>query len=72
MVNDFTIIFEKGEQGWWMATIPEVPGAISQGKTQAEARMMVKDCAQELMAYRRAEALKAEGVAKVEHFKLAG
>lgn len=72
VANDFTIIFEKGEQGWWIATIPEIPGAVSQGKTQAEAREMVKDCARELMAFRREEALKGQDVAKVEHFRLAG
>jgi len=72
VANDFTLIFEKGEGGWWVASIPEIPGAVSQGKTQGEARKMVKDCARELMAFRREEALKAKGVAKVEHFKLTG
>lgn len=71
-MEDLTIIFEKGEQGWWVASIPEIPGAVSQGKTIDEARDMVKDCAIELMAYRREEALGSAGDAMVEHFKLAG
>lgn len=72
MANDFTIIFEKGDEGWWIASIPEIPGAVSQGKSQDEARSMVKDCARELMAFRRDEALKGKGVEMVEHFQLAG
>jgi predicted RNase H-like HicB family nuclease len=70
--GQFTIVYEKGESGWWIASIPEIPGAISQGKTQKEAREMVIDCARELMAFRRNEAINAKGVAKVEHFRPSG
>jgi len=35
MSQELTIIFAKGDSGWWVATIPEVPGAFSQGKTRA-------------------------------------
>jgi predicted RNase H-like HicB family nuclease len=38
-----TIVFEDAGDGWIMATIPEVPGAISQGHTRAEARENVID-----------------------------
>jgi predicted RNase H-like HicB family nuclease len=33
-----TIVFEQGEDDWIVASIPEVPGANSQGKTREEAR----------------------------------
>jgi predicted RNase H-like HicB family nuclease len=33
-----TIRFESGEDGWIIAWIPEVPGALSQGRTREEAR----------------------------------
>ena len=33
-----TIVYDEGEDGWIVASIPEVPGALSQGKTRAEAR----------------------------------
>ena len=36
-----TIVFEQGEDGWIVASIPEVPGAHSQGRTRAEARTSV-------------------------------
>lgn len=38
-----TIRFESGEDGWILASIPEVPGALSQGRTRAEARENVID-----------------------------
>lgn len=39
----FTIIFEEGEGGWIVAQVKEVPGAVSQGRTRAEARENVID-----------------------------
>ena len=38
-----TIRFEDGEDGWIIASIPEVPGALSQGRTREEARENVID-----------------------------
>ncbi len=57
MSQELTIIFEKGDSGWWVATIPEVPGAFSQGRTREEARENVLDALNELMTARRELAL---------------
>ncbi len=38
-----TIVYERGEDGWIVASIPEVPGALSQGRTRKEARANVVD-----------------------------
>jgi predicted RNase H-like HicB family nuclease len=38
-----TIVYENGGDGWIAASIPEVPGAHSQGRTRAEARENVID-----------------------------
>lgn len=38
-----TIVFEPGEDGWVIATIPEVNGVFSQGRTREEARANVID-----------------------------
>lgn len=38
-----TVVYERDEDGWWVAQIPEVQGAVSQGRTQEEARAMVMD-----------------------------
>ncbi|HEY5045535.1 MAG TPA: hypothetical protein VII53_06735 [Solirubrobacteraceae bacterium] len=41
---DFTIAFdEPDEDGWIVARMLEVPGALSQGRTRAEARVNVLD-----------------------------
>ena len=58
MSGKLTIIYERGEDGWWIATIPEIPGAFSQGKTKAEARENAVDAMNELMVARRELALR--------------
>ncbi len=58
MAVELTIILEPGEDGFWIATIPEVPGAFSQGKTKAEARENVLSAMEELMEARREMALR--------------
>lgn len=42
-MEKFTAVFERGQQGWWVATCPEVPDAITQGRTIEEARENLKD-----------------------------
>ncbi|MDX6681653.1 MAG: HicB like antitoxin of bacterial toxin-antitoxin system [Solirubrobacteraceae bacterium] len=44
-----TIHYEDAGDGWVLATIPEVPGAISQGRTRAEARANVIDALQTVL-----------------------
>lgn len=58
MASELTIIYEKGGDGGWIATVPEVPGAFSQGATREEARENVLDALDELMAARRELALR--------------
>ncbi len=50
----FTIVFQDagGDDGWVMATIPEYPGAISQGATRDQARETVLQALRELVHYR--------------------
>lgn len=40
---DLTIVYEDGEDGWVIASIPEVKGVHSQGRTRDEARANVID-----------------------------
>ena len=37
------IVYEQGDDGWVVASIPEVPGVHSQGQTREEARENVID-----------------------------
>ena len=39
----FTIRYSDGGEGWTMAQVEEVPGAVSQGRTRPEARENVID-----------------------------
>jgi predicted RNase H-like HicB family nuclease len=52
----FTAVFEQGEQGWWVATCPEIPEAITQGRTVEEARENLKDAIRLELEIRREEA----------------
>lgn len=47
-----TIVYEEGEDGWIVASIPEVPGAHSQGRTRAEARTNVIDALRGILELR--------------------
>jgi predicted RNase H-like HicB family nuclease len=45
-----TIRYEEGEEGWIVASIPQVPGALSQGRTREEARANVLDALRLLLS----------------------
>ncbi len=45
-----TIVYESGDDGWTIASIPEVPGVHSQGQTRAEARDNVLDALSVMLA----------------------
>lgn len=47
-----TIVYEHGEDGWIVASVPEVPGAHSQGRTREEARENVIDALRGVLALR--------------------
>jgi predicted RNase H-like HicB family nuclease len=37
------ILLRPGEDGWWIAEVPSLPGAISQGKTREEALTNIRE-----------------------------
>jgi predicted RNase H-like HicB family nuclease len=39
----FKITMKKGEDGWYTVTCPSLPGCISQGKTEEEAKKNMKE-----------------------------
>lgn len=55
-----TIVYEQGEDGWIVASIPEVPGAHSQGHTREEARANVIDALRGILELRFGEHAVAE------------
>jgi len=49
MHGKITIVYQQNADGWITSSIPEYPGAVSQGKSREEAREMVLDALNELM-----------------------
>lgn len=47
-----TIVYEQGEDGFTVASVPEVPGAHSQGSTREEARENVIDALRGILELR--------------------
>jgi predicted RNase H-like HicB family nuclease len=58
-MEQYTAIFEEGENGWIVASCPEVPGALTQGRTLDEARENLKDAIHEMLAALREDAERA-------------
>jgi predicted RNase H-like HicB family nuclease len=51
-----TILYEEGDDGWIVSSIPEVPGVLShQGRTKEEAREMALDALAGMLELRAAE-----------------
>jgi len=42
MANQYTAVFEQ-DGDWWVASVEELPGALTQGRTLEEARENLKD-----------------------------
>ncbi|MFH1376573.1 MAG: type II toxin-antitoxin system HicB family antitoxin [Candidatus Woesearchaeota archaeon] len=42
-IFNFTTIIEKGEDDWYIATVPDIPGCYTQGKTIAQVLERIKE-----------------------------
>jgi len=40
---DFKIAIEQDEDGWYIVTVPALPGCVSQGKTGAEVKINIAE-----------------------------
>lgn len=43
MIKNYTVIIEPGEDNWFIATVPALPGCVTQGKTIDEALENAKE-----------------------------
>jgi predicted RNase H-like HicB family nuclease len=43
MSDIYRVRYGKDKSGWWVATVPEVPGCHTQGKTVDQARERIKE-----------------------------
>lgn len=60
------VILTPGEDGYWVAEVPSLPGCISQGKTRDEALTNIKEAIEGYIA-----ALKDDGLpVPEEHFEV--
>jgi len=42
-ILNFTTIIEQGEDGWYVATVPDIPGCYTQGKTISQVLDRIKE-----------------------------
>ena len=42
-MTKYTVRYERDEDKWWIARIPEVPGVLTQGRSIKEARTRVRE-----------------------------
>lgn len=43
MQRQYEVLYEVIEDGWIMATVPDLPGAVTQGETMDEARANIRE-----------------------------
>jgi predicted RNase H-like HicB family nuclease len=65
-----TIVYDDGGDGWIVASIPEVPGALSQGHTRQEARENVIDALRGVLQFRFGEHALSEPASDSEALEL--
>lgn len=57
---EYRIVLKKGQDGYYVAQCLEVPGAISQGRTKAEALRNAKEALELVLDVLKEEAKKGE------------
>jgi predicted RNase H-like HicB family nuclease len=57
MKREYEVIYQEVEDGWIMATVPDLPGAVTQGKDMDEARTMIREAVELLLESYRANAM---------------
>lgn len=65
-----TIVYEPDDDGWIVASVPEVPGAHSQGRTREEARANVIDALRGILELRFGQHPSAEAASDSESVEL--
>jgi len=68
MTKTFTVLIEQGEDGWFIAKVPDIQGCATQGKTVEEALQRVKEAIQVCLEAEEEpkEPLKFVGIQQVE------
>jgi predicted RNase H-like HicB family nuclease len=65
--REYEVLYQPIEDGWIMATVPDLPGAVTQGRNLTETREMIKEAVELLLqSYRENAAKDAPGNASWE------
>jgi predicted RNase H-like HicB family nuclease len=58
MKDEFTVVYSPIEGGWIMAQVPELPGAVTQGRDMGNAREIIQEAFERLLQSYRENAAK--------------
>jgi predicted RNase H-like HicB family nuclease len=56
---EYTAMIEQGKNGWYVAQCAQIPAALSQGRTIAEAEENLKDAIRMILEHEQEETIKA-------------
>ena len=67
-MKEFNVIIEKGEDGWYVATVPEIQGCYTQGKTIQQVLERIKEAIEVCLEAdgEKVKPLKFVGIQRVE------
>jgi predicted RNase H-like HicB family nuclease len=57
-MREYEVLYDTIEDGWIMATVPDLPGAVTQGQTMEEARSNILEVIELLLASYRENAIR--------------
>lgn len=67
MSSQLTVVYQQLEDGWIQAQVPELPGAVSQGRNLQEAREMIQEAVELLLETYRSRIVRPEVAEAVWH-----
>ena len=70
MFQKFNVVIEPGEDGWFVVTVPGLPGCITQGKTIDEATKNAKEAIEAYLEIRITKSLSGPVKFVLEKFRL--
>jgi predicted RNase H-like HicB family nuclease len=65
MKREFNVVYTTIEDGWVMAQVPELPGAVTQGRDINEAREMIQEAVELLLQSYRDNAVRVAPIGAI-------
>ena len=65
MTREYNVCYTPIEDGWIMATVPELPGAVTQGQDMNEARAMIHEAVKLLLESYRENATEVASIPRL-------